>query len=154
MRSGKWATFLIGILLVVIGRTGQSDAGVNVTVGVFAPPPAYVVPAPPPLAAIPGSYVYVAPGLDVDILFYHGYWWRPYEGRWYRARHYNGPWGYMSGKRVPRAIIALPPDYRRVPPGYERIPYGQMKKNWGRWERERHWDRHDNRRDDRRQDRY
>ena len=63
VRSGKWATFLIGILLVVIGRTGQSDAGVNVTVGVFAPPPAYVVPAPAPMAAIPGSYVYVAPAL-------------------------------------------------------------------------------------------
>ncbi|HMK55736.1 MAG TPA: hypothetical protein VK448_03760 [Dissulfurispiraceae bacterium] len=152
MKAGRLITIFFGMLVVIIGCVGQSDAGVNVNVGVFAPPPAFVVPAPPPVVVVPGTYVYYAPGLDVDILFYHGYWWRPYEGRWYRSRGYNGPWGYVRGERVPRPIIALPPDYRHVPPGHQRIPYGQMKKNWSRWERDKHWDKHERRqewRDDR-----
>ena len=150
MHIGKLAALLIGLLLTVIGWTGQSGAEINVNVGVFAPPPAYVVPAPPPVVVIPGSYVYFAPGLDVDMLFYHGYWWRPYQGRWYRSGSYNGPWGYIRGERIPRAIIALPPDYRHVPPGHERIPYGQLKKNWSRWETEKHWDRREGRHEERR----
>jgi len=52
MQIGK---FLVGIVLVVIGWIGQSGAEVNVNVGVFAPPPVYVVPAPPPVVVIPGS---------------------------------------------------------------------------------------------------
>jgi hypothetical protein len=106
MQIGKFGMFLVGIVLVVIGWIGQSGAEVDVNVGVFAPPPVYVVPAPPPVVVIPGSYVYFAPGLDVDILFYHGYWWRQYQERWYRSRTYNGPWGYIRGERVPHAIIA------------------------------------------------
>jgi len=119
---GKLCILLAGILLALIGLAGQSDAGVDVNVGIFAPPPAYVVPAPPPVVVIPGSYVYLVPGIDVDILFYHGYWWRPYQGHWYRSKSYNGPWGYY--KNVPRAIMALPPDYRRMPPGSERKKKG------------------------------
>ena len=147
MQIAKLATLLVGILLIVIGWIGHSGAEVNVNVGVFAPPPAYVVPAPPPVVVIPGSYVYFVPEIEVDILFYHGYWWRPYEGRWYRSRSYNGPWGYIRSEGVPNAIRSLPPDYRRVPPGHERIPHEQLKKNWGRWEKERYWDRREDRQD-------
>jgi hypothetical protein len=152
MQVGRLMAFIIGVLLILIGWIGQSGAGVNVNVGIFAPPPAYVVPAPPPVVVVPGTYVYYAPGLEVDILFYHGYWWRPYEGRWYRSRSYNGPWGHIKSDRVPGPIRGLPHDYRNVPPGHQRIPYGQVKKNWSRWEKEKHWDRRD-RRVDRREDR-
>jgi hypothetical protein len=110
--------------------------------GLPAPPlPPLVVPAPPPVVLIPGTYVYFPPDVDGDLLFYQGYWYRPFGGRWYRAYHYNGPWGFISMGRVPRVLINLPPGYRNAPPGHQRIPHGQLKKNWRTWEREKHWDR-------------
>ena len=107
-----------------------------------APPlPPLLVPAPPPLVVIPGTYVYFPPDVRDDLLFYHGYWYRPYQGKWYRAAHYNGPWGFVALRRVPRVLIDLPHGYRSIPPGHERIPYGRLKKNWKAWERDRHWER-------------
>jgi hypothetical protein len=96
---------------------------------------------PPVFLSYPEQYVYTIPDIAVEILFHQGYWYRPYEGRWYRAKSYNGPWVYIDPPKVPRALFDLPPDYRWVPPGHRKIPYGQLKKNWGKWERERYWER-------------
>jgi hypothetical protein len=60
-------------------------------------------------------------------LFYHDYWYRPYEGHWYRAKSYNGPWVYVVPARVPHVLLHLHPDFRRIPSGHERIPYGHLK---------------------------
>ena len=108
----------------------------------YVPPPAYTMPAAPPVVVIPGTYIYAVPGINVPVLFYHGVWWRPFEGRWYRATLYNGPWIYVRPRMVPGPLIALSPDYyRRIPVGLPRIPYIELRDNWERWERERHWDR-------------
>lgn len=55
------------------------------------PLPPLVVPVPPPVFLIPGTYAYFAPDVDVDLIFFGGFWYRPYGGRWYRASYYNGP---------------------------------------------------------------
>lgn len=107
------------------------------------PPPAYSFSATPEVAVIPGTYVYVVPDIGVDILFYQGYWYRPYAGRWFFALSYNGPWVNLAPARVPYVLLKLPPDYRRIPPGYHRIPHRELQTNWRRWENERHW--HSNR---------
>jgi len=139
---------IVGCLILLLTAPAvQSSAGVNVNIGVNLP--AFAFAAPPAVVLIPGSYVYYVPDASVDILFYHGYWYRPYEGRWYRARNYNGPWGFTG--RAPRPLLDLPRDYRGVPPGRQHIPYGHLKKNWGRWERERYWDKHDEWKEDRRE---
>jgi hypothetical protein len=92
------------------------------------------------LVVIPGTYVYMVPaGIDAGIFFYSGYWYRPYEDHWYRARSYNGPWNYCPDPRVPSALLSLPPDYHNVPQHYARIPWGDVRNNWGRWERDHHW---------------
>jgi hypothetical protein len=110
--------------------------------GAQGPPlPAYAMQAPPMVVPIPGSYVYFVPDAGVDILFYQGYWYRPHGGRWFRAGSYNGPWAYVGPRRVPRAIVGLPPDYRRGPYAFAPVPHGDLQRNWARWERERHWDR-------------
>ncbi len=105
-------------------------------------PPPYAFAAPPEVVPVPGSYVYFVPGIGVDVLFYHGFWYRPFGGRWFRARHYNGPWIFAGPGGVPRAVLELPPGYRRLPPGYRHIPHADLQRNWGRWERERYWDSH------------
>jgi hypothetical protein len=136
--AGKWQSVPVekwGWVEVPCEKQGAAVQG-NVSP---PPPPQYVLPEPPPVAVIPGTYVYVVPDVTVDILFYHGYWYRPYGRHWYRALSYNGPWIYLGPGGVPRAILELPPGYRRLPPGYHRIPYAHLHANWGRWERERYW---------------
>ena len=127
------------VLMALIVFSAQSDARVDVSIGINLP--AYTFAAPPPLVVIPGTYAYFVPGIELDVLFYRGYWYRPYEGLWYRARAYNGPWAYIAPARVPRGILELPPGYRHVPPGQRYLPYKEYNKNWRRWERERYWER-------------
>ena len=116
-----------------------SYAEVNAGVTVALPP--FVIPAPPALVVIPGSYVYYPPDVRVDIFYYHKFWYRAYRGQWIRSRDYNGPWHDIAIERVPRAVIGIPPGFRRGPNVYERVPYGDVRRNWRSWENERHWDR-------------
>ncbi len=131
------------ITAAVIFSPLGSSAGVNVNVGINVPLPALEIAAPPAMVVIPGTYVYYAPDVDADIVFYHNYWYRPYGGRWYRAASYNGPWGFVAVNSVPGPILHLPPGYRHGHGGYERIPYGRVRGNWRAGERERRWDRHE-----------
>jgi hypothetical protein len=137
----KSCLLVIGaVLLVLTGAAAQSQAGVNVNIGVNLP--AYRFAAPPDVVVIPGTYVYMVPDIDVDILFFQGYWWRPYEGHWYRSRDYKGSWRYVEPRSIPRGLKALPQDYRhRLSPGHERIPHGDVQKNWKKWEKEKHWEK-------------
>jgi hypothetical protein len=128
------------LLLILTGSATQSEARVSVNIGVNLP--AYRFAAPPEVVVIPGTYVYMVPDIDVDVLFFQGYWWRPYEGHWYRSRNYKGSWRYVAPGRIPLGLRELPPDYRhRLSPGYERIPHRDVRRNWKKWERERYWDR-------------
>jgi hypothetical protein len=146
--------------LVLTGCITRSDAGVNVTVGdegvnvtvggegvnvtVGNNLPAIRFAAPPDLVVIPGTYVYMVPDIAVDVLYFQDYWWRPYEGRWYRSRDYKGPWSYVEPGRIPGGLRSLPQDYRqRLSPGYDRIPSRDVEKNWEKWEKEKYWDRRD-----------
>ena len=135
-----WLLVIGALFLVLTGSVTRSEAGVNVNIGVNLP--AYRFAAPPEVVVIPGTYVYMVPGIDVDVLFFQGYWWRPYEGHWYRSRDYKGSWRYVEPRRIPHGLRALPQDYRhRLAPGYERIPHRDMQRNWKKWEREKYWDR-------------
>ena len=132
---------VIGALLLVLTASAtQIEARVNVNIGVNLP--AYTFAAPPEVVVIPGTYVYMVPDIDVDVLFYQGYWWRPYQGHWYRSRDYKGGYRYMEPRSIPRGLRTLPQDYRhRLSPGYERIHHGDVQKNWKKWEKEKYWDK-------------
>lgn len=102
-------------------------------------PPTVIITRPPALSVIQGTrYVYFLPDFDEDILFYHGYWYRSYSGRWYRSRGYNGPW--TRPKYVPSQITALPPRFRDLGLAGERIPYRSLRKHWRGWERSGYWE--------------
>ncbi len=131
--------FAVGLgIATVLFTPVQGTAEVNVSITV--PLPGLVIPAPPPMIVVPGTYVYYPPSVGVDIFFYHGYWYRPYRGGWYIANGYNGPWRTVGPNRVPHALYDVPRDYRRMPPVHERVPYEVVRKNWRGWEKERHWD--------------
>jgi hypothetical protein len=141
MQKNRFGIFLLSVLIgtfFALGGNQEATAGVQVNINI-GPPPAFVIAAPPAVVIIPGTYVYAVPDIDVSIFFYHGFWYRPHEGHWFRAKSYNGPWAYLAVANVPRVLVQLPPSYYRVPPGHRHIPYAQLRDNWGRWERERYW---------------
>jgi hypothetical protein len=135
----KKAIFIAAaFLLLAPGLSVQSEAA-RVDINIALPP--VVFSSPPPLVVIPGTYAYFAPGVDADVLFYQGYWYRPHEGRWFRARGYNGPWASVAIERVPPVLLELPPDYRHVWRERPHIPYGDFNRNWKRWEKDRYWEK-------------
>ena len=122
---------LLGALLAC-GASNEASAGVNVGIGVNIGPPPIVVPAPPEVVLVPRSNVYFVPGVDFDVFFYNGFWWSPRGDRWYRSRAYNGPWGIVDRRFVPRPVYRVPHDYRHMY-GHERhIPYGEWRGHHGR----------------------
>jgi len=141
--------FLLGAILLALVFVFPipAMAGVNVEVSIPLPPP-IMFPAPPEVIVIPETYVYVVPDVDADIFFYDGWWWRPWEGRWYRARYYNSGWGYYQS--APSFYAGIPPHWRNDyrdhswgghPWNYQRIPHQQVQQNWRHWEKTRHWEK-------------
>jgi len=129
------------LLILSLFGIGKSAAEVNLSIGINVPLLAYTFHEPPPVVVVPGTYAYYVPNVDVDIIFYHGYWYRPHEGHWYKAAAYNGPWVFLAPAKVPRVLVTLPPDYRVRTVGHEHIPYGQLKNHWRTWEKENHWEK-------------
>lgn len=105
------------------------------------PLPPLVIPAAPPVLLIPGTYAYFAPDVSDDLLFFGGFWYRPFREGWYRASYYNGPWSFVPRNSVPGVLVNLPPGFRNVPAESRRIPYDELQMNWRTWERERYWDK-------------
>ncbi len=131
-------TAILGMLVCMACLAGTASAGVNLNVNIGTPPPV-VVAQPPDLAVIPGTYVYVAPDVSANMVFYQDNWYRQHGSGWFVSLSYNGPWKAVSAP--PAALVHLPQNYGTVPPGHQRMPYGQVKENWRAWERDRHWDR-------------
>jgi len=142
MKRLLFRTMLLALLFLFPVPT---TAGVDVSISL---PPLVVFSAPPAMVVIPETYVYVVPDVDVEIFFYDGWWWRPWEGRWYRSRHYDSGWGYYQ--RVPSFYSRVPRswrnDYRERrwggrPWNHQPIPHQQVERNWSGWKKDRHWEK-------------
>ena len=138
--GNKMKKLLFGAMLLALAISVPipTMAGVEVQIGIPLPPP-IAFPAPPEVVLLPHTGVYVAPDLAVDFFFFDGWWWRPWEGRWYRSRNYRSGWGYFNG---------VPSFYGRVPSGwrdeyrehrwegrewhYQRISHPQLQQIWQR----------------------
>jgi len=145
MKKLLFGTMLLALVIVVPIPT---MAGVNISINFPLPPP-IVFAAPPELIVIPETYVYVAPDIDVDFFFWNGWWWRPWEGRWYRSYYYDRGWAYYDN--VPSFYFDVDFGWRGYyrehnwyghPWNYERIHYSQLHQNWRTWNNTRHWERH------------
>lgn len=143
MRRSIWTAVLLASILAS-SLPAMAAADVHVSI----PLPPVVFPAPPALVVIPETYVYAVPDVEGEIFFYGGWWWRPWEGRWYRSRRYDSGWQHY--RRVPAF-------YKKVPRGWrndyrerrwkgkewrhESIPHEQVERNWRSWEKGRHWEK-------------
>ena len=98
------------LLALAISVPIPTMAGVSVNIGVGIPlPPPTEVSVAPETILLPGTGVYVAPEIGVDLFFFEGWWWRPWNGHWYRSQNYRSGWGYYEG---------VPSFYSRVPSGW------------------------------------
>ena len=135
--------------LALLSHIPTMAVDVSVNIGVNIPlPPAIVFSAPPQLVVIPETYVYADPDVDVDIFFYGGWWWRPWEGRWYRSRNYDSGWGHY--KHAPPFYSQVPSHWRDDYRGHKwkghkwdhkRIPHDQVQRNWKKWKKDKHWEK-------------
>ena len=102
--------------------------------------------APPQVVVLPGYDIYVAPDIVEEIYFVDGYWWRPWQGRWYRSASYDNGWGYYEG---------VPYFYTNVRQGwrddyhnhrwegqdwnYQRMSSQRVEQNWSSWKSNNYW---------------
>jgi len=105
------------------------------------PPPPPIKTSEPELVVLPGTYVYLCPGIvGADIFFYNGFWYRPHGEYWYRSSAYNGAWVPIV---PPPIFLRLPRDYRIRAHEFPHIKYHEFQHNWRGWQRERHWEHHE-----------
>jgi len=145
MKKLFFGTLLLALVIVVPIPT---MAGVDVSIGISLPPP-IVFEAPPDVIVLPDTNnVYVVPDRDVDIFFWNGWWWRPWEGRWYRSHYYNRGWTYYNN--VPSFYFDVDPGWRGYYRdhnwyghrwNYDRIHHRRLQQNWKSWHNNRHWER-------------
>ncbi len=138
----------IVLLAAVIVAPISAIAQVSVSIGIPLPPP-IVFQAPPQVIVLPDAPdVYVVPDVDIDLFFYNGWWWRFWDGYWYRSRYYDRDWVYFD--HVPRFYFDVDPDWRGFyrghewhghPWDYRRIPNGQLQRNWSTWHSNGYWQR-------------
>ena len=124
------------VIAAAIGLSEPARAEVSVGININLGPPPIVVAAPPAVVMIPQTQVYFVPDPQIDVFFYGGYWWAPRGEQWYRAREYKGPWGVIEQRKVPRAVIYVPRDYRGRYEREQHVPYGQWKKDHSSWDRQ------------------
>lgn len=134
--------------LIVSFSPALTIAAVDISIGISLPP-LIVFHAPPNVIVLPDTDdVYVVPEMNIDIFFWNGWWWRPWEGRWYRSHYYDRGWVYYNA--VPSFYFDVDPGWRRYyinrnwyghPWRYERIPNQRLQKNWKTWHDNRYWER-------------
>ena len=88
-------------LLVVSGSQASNvDVGINVNIGA----PAIVIASPPEFLLIPSLGLHISIGAPYDLFYLDGYYYQFHNNRWYRSNHYQGPWGYVDRRYLPKRL--------------------------------------------------
>src|SRR5689334_16500527 len=103
VRAGLLAAFVAGVFL---GAPAPGRSGVSVNVGIE-------LPAPPALAAVPGTVVMYARAVPGNYFFYDARYWVFTGGAWYASAGYDGPWAVVAPAVVPPPLLAVPVRYYR-----------------------------------------
>ncbi len=132
---------------VVFPVLAAAQVDVRISVPVPLPPPIRFV-APPAVVVLPGTDVYAVPDVDAEIFFRGGWWWRHWEGRWYRSKYYDHGWAHYRGypswhRKVPRDWRVYYRDHRwGGHPWHPRhVRPGDLHRHWkgGHWRHDPGW---------------
>lgn len=116
-------SFLFALLLVLVCTGcatgfGRSYFGFEADISTAPPPPAIVLDREPDMVLVPGTGVYEADAdLGYDMFRYGSAWYVSYQGYWYAAPSYRGPFRIVRADRVPRRIYDVPVERWRHHPG-------------------------------------
>ena len=134
----------LGLMLCVGATPLAPQPSLRITIPL---PPPIVFPAPPSVVILPETRVYAVPDAAEEIFFTGGWWWRPWNGRWYRSHHYDRGWVHYGS--VPSWYRGIPrgwrDDYRGHSWGggawnHRPIHHDDLQRNWKEWHASRHWD--------------
>ncbi len=95
------------------GRSSAADVNVGIRFGDRYEGDHLRFRSRPRMAAVPGTRVIYVRDSDRDVYRYGRYYYGYDGGRWYRSSTYRGPWIYVHGRVVPRAVYSVPANYRR-----------------------------------------
>ena len=133
-------------LSIMISNSTMAQVNINIQIPL---PPLITFSAPPDVIVMPDTNnVYVVPDINVDLFFWGGWWWRPWEGRWYRSHYYDRGWAYYN--HAPSFYFDVDPHWREHYRehnwyghhwNYERIPDKRLQQNWKSWNNNRYWER-------------
>jgi hypothetical protein len=139
-RTAMWAS-LLALAAIGVSLPGAASAQ-SVSIGVQtnnAQLGIHLGPTPPPLVAVPGAQsVYYAPNLPYNYFVYQHVYYLYHDARWFRGRHYDGPWRAIAIDEVPRPVLAVPVDHYRNRPGrwahHGPPPWAHEREREHRWE--------------------
>jgi hypothetical protein len=109
---------LILLLAALVAAPVASQAESNVSVNINVGAPALPLPPPPPLPGVPKIFFDVPPlflappslgvyiGVDMPYVLglVSGSYYLFHGNKWYRARHYNGPWETTRYEQLPPQV--------------------------------------------------
>ena len=134
---------MIATFVACVSTSRYEDTGMGISlppIGFYGPPDVVVMPDT--------DDVYFVPDIDVDMFFWNGWWWRPWEGRWYRSQYYDRGWAYYNN--VPSFYYDVDPGWRGYYRDrnwyghrwdYDRIPHPRLQQDWESWHNNRYWER-------------
>lgn len=109
---------VIGLLLIS-APLQASDLGFNINLSVGNQPGPQVVQALPVVIEEPPVFLYppqlgfaVAIGIPYDLVYLDGRYYMFRNDVWHVSSHYNGPWGQVKPKHLPRGLRKHP--YRQI----------------------------------------
>ena len=136
------------LLALAVSVPAPAMAGVNIGIGISLPLP-IVFASPPDVIVIPETdNVYVVPDIDAELFFWNGWWWRPWDGNWYRSQYHDSGWSYYNS--VPRFYFDVDPGWRTYYRSgnwsghrwdHQRISNRHLKQNWKGWNQSKHWEK-------------
>ncbi len=137
-----WVIFSATVMLYPV----QAISQVDIHFGVNLPPPIAFATSPEVIVLPETNNVYAVPDIADDLYFWNGWWWRLWDGRWYRSQYYDRGWAYYNA--VPVFYFDVDPYWRRYyhsrswygsPWRYQRIPTHHLHRNWRSWHHSNYW---------------
>ncbi len=134
---------LLLTLVVLMPASAMADVRVHVNIPLPLP---ILFPAPPQLVVIPDTDVYAVTDIREDIFFHAGWWWRPWNNRWYRSRYHDRGWAYYP--HAPSFHRNIPANWRHNYRSHtwqgnrwepQRSSHQNIQRNWSTWQKNRHW---------------
>src|SRR3954468_9712513 len=118
------ASLALAIALPFSGAIAETGVSVGLHIGDRYSGPDLGCYDEPNVVSVPGrTGVYYVQGSGQDVYRYNNNWYMNYNGDWYRANSYSGPFTFVGYRSVPQSVYTVPSSYRRNWSDYRDLHY-------------------------------